>query len=132
MWNNQFIFKGELRPKRQSLFLWQIFLNFMENEPCTTFRGVLISFNEVMKLQSLNFTQVTSYPRIHRTFHPWLSFHVFVNFMKNEFSKKLYCVYDHFTGTYRDAKFWIIKLWLDVSDAISVNEHRSMLIVAYM
>ena len=46
--------KGDLRPKLHPCF-YDIFINFMEKEPYTKFCGVLINFNEVMKLQSVDF-----------------------------------------------------------------------------
>ena len=39
------IIKEDLRPKTSPLFLWHIFINSMEKEPCTKFCGVLISFH---------------------------------------------------------------------------------------
>ena len=41
--------------KTPSLFLWHIFVDFMDKEPCTKFCGVLIRFREVVKLQSFEF-----------------------------------------------------------------------------
>ena len=55
-------------------------------------------------------------------FHP--SFlHVFVNFVEKKPCTKFYGVFDHFLLTYEVAKFWMIKLCLNVSDAIHANEH---------
>ena len=47
--------KGELRTNFYPCFHGIFFKNFMEEEPCTKFYGVLISFHEVMKLQSFEF-----------------------------------------------------------------------------
>ena len=64
--------------KASHLFLRHIFVNFMEKEPCTEFCGVLIRFQDVIKLQSFEFSEsVTLYPRMHKTFQPWFSFHFF-------------------------------------------------------
>ena len=35
-----------------------------------------------------------------------------------------YGVFDQFSRTYEVAKFWIIKLFLDVSDVIHAKEHK--------
>ena len=50
-------------------------------------------------------------------------FHIFVNFLENELSKKFYGIFDHFSGTYKVTKFWLIKLCLDVRDIINSKEH---------
>ena len=38
-----------------TLFLCHILISFMKKEPCANFRGVLMRFHEVIKLQSLEF-----------------------------------------------------------------------------
>ena len=63
---------------------------------------------------------VTSYPRMYKTFYPWFSLHIFVSFTEKE---QFYCRFDHFSLTYKVAKFWIIKLCLEVSEVIHANEH---------
>ena len=42
--------------------------------------------------------------------------------MKKEPSTKFYGIFDYFWQTYEITKFWTIKLCLDVSDVIHVNE----------
>ena len=76
----------------------------MGKDPYTKFCGVLIRFQEVRKLQSFKFSEMTSYPRMDKTFHPWFSLHVFVRFMEKK-STKFYGVFVHFSGTYEVAKF---------------------------
>ena len=36
---------------------------------------------------------------------------------------KFYVVFDHLSQTYEVTKFWIIKLYLDISDIRQANEH---------
>ena len=43
--------------------------------------------------------------------------------MEKKPSLKFYGVFDHFSQTYEIAKFWIIKLYFDVSDVMQGNEH---------
>ena len=71
----------------------------MEKESCTKFCHVLISFNEVMKLQSFEFDASDVILRMYKTFY------IFVNFTENELSAKFYGVLDHFSGTYKVTKF---------------------------
>ena len=42
---------GDLRPKLQPCFYEEKKRNFMEEEPCTKFCGVVVKFHEVIKLQ---------------------------------------------------------------------------------
>ena len=42
--------------KTSHLFLWHVFVNFMEKEHCTKFCCALIKFQEVIKLQSFIFS----------------------------------------------------------------------------
>ena len=56
----------------------------MGKEPCTKYCDVLISSHEVMKLQSFERSIMTSFPRMWKTFHPWFSLHVVVNFKEKE------------------------------------------------
>ena len=75
----------------------------MDKQPCTKFCGVLTSFNKVMKLQNLNWMQMTSQLQMHKTSHLWFSFHISVtNFMENEHSMKSDGVFDQ---TYKDFFF---------------------------
>ena len=52
--------------------------------------------------------------------------------MEKKPSLKFYGVFDHFSQTYEIAKFWIIKLYFDVSDVCKRMNTQNMLIVAYM
>ena len=47
---------GGPEAKTSHLFLWHVFVNFMEKEHCTKFCCALIRFQEVIKLQSFVFT----------------------------------------------------------------------------
>ena len=58
-----------------------------------------------------------------RTFHFWFSSHFFVRFTEKKAPIKFYGILLHFSGTYEVAKFWVVKLYLDVSDAIHENDH---------
>ena len=64
---------------------------------------------------------------MYKTFHPWFSLRVFVNFMeKNLFTYFCDC-FDFFSWTYEVAKFWMImtriKLSFDVIEVMHVNEY---------
>ena len=58
-----------------------------------------------------------------KTFHPWFSLHFFVSFMQKKRPIKFCGVSDHFLRTYEVEKFWMIKLYLGVSDVIYANEY---------
>ena len=92
------LFKVDLRPKLHP-FLGHIFVKFIEKEPSTKFCVVLISFKEVMKLQSFEFDASDVIPANALNILPTF-FHIFVNFMENELSTKSYSVFDVFSGTY--------------------------------
>ena len=64
----------------------------MEKEPCTKFCVVLISSQEVMKLQS--FKSSMSDSRMYKTLYPWFCLHVFVNFMEKEPFTQFYGHFD--------------------------------------
>ena len=61
-------------------FIWH---NFMEKEHCTKFCGALISSHVVTKVW-IRRECVTLYPRMCKTFHPWFSWQIFVNFLEKE------------------------------------------------
>ena len=66
---------------------------------------------------------MTSYPPEYRTFSPWFSPHVFVSFIEKKSLIKFYDVCYHFSWTYKVAKFWMIKLYLNISVVIQTNQH---------
>ena len=68
----------------------------MEKEIFTKFRSVLISFNEVISQEVFNFTPMTSFSQMRKTFHQWLPFHIFVNFVENKLSTKFYDIFNQF------------------------------------
>ena len=77
--------------------LWHIFVNFMEKEPYTKFRGVLRSNNKTMKLQSFEFDlKFDVYLQIYKIFHPWFSLLSFANFKEKEHSNNFHGAFDHF------------------------------------
>ena len=67
----------------------------MEKEPCC----VLVSFYEVMKLQSFEFDIYDVIPANTQNFSPWFSLHIFVNFVEREPSARFYDVFEHFLRT---------------------------------
>lgn len=69
----------------------------MDKKACGKFRCSLIGFNEIMHLQSFEFD--TNDVKVIKAFHPWFSVYIFVNFTENEFSRKFYGLFDHFSGT---------------------------------
>ena len=66
---------------------------------------------------------------MYQTFHLWFSLQIFVNLWKKNIL--FYGRFDHFSWTYEVAKFWMIKLCLDVIGIMHANEH-TYLIVAHM
>ena len=71
----------------------------MEKGPYTKFCGVLISFNEFLKLKTFEYDVSDVIHANVKTFHNRLSEHVFVNFMEKEPSAKFYGVLAHFSRT---------------------------------
>ena len=59
---------------------------------------------------------------MYKTFHLWLSLHFFVRFVEKNPPLKYYGAFVNFSRTYEVAKFWMIKLYRDVSDVIDANE----------
>ena len=72
-----------------------------------------------------------SYPRLYKTFHLCFSLLFVASFMKKN-PIKFYGVLAHFSRTYEVVKFWMIELYLDVSDAYMRMHIKNILIVAYM
>ena len=114
-----FSFKGDLRPKLHpcfydivSLILWRKSLD-----------KVLIRNQEVIKLWRLEFSVSDVYPKMHRTLSFLVFFAFFVRFAEKKAPIKFFDILLHFSGTYEVAKFWVVKLYLDVSDVIHANEH---------
>ena len=92
----------------------------MEQEPCTKFSGVLISFHKVMKFSiqhRWHHTQERKY------FTPAFLCISLVDFIKKEPNTKFQSVFDHFLQTYEVMKFWMVRLCLDPSDVMYANEH---------
>ena len=95
----------------------------MEKGPYTKFCGVLISFNEFLKLKTFEYDVSDVIHANVKTFHNRFPEHVFVNFMEKEPSAKFYGVLAHFSRTQKVPKFRITKLCLNVRDVIRANEH---------
>ena len=49
----------------------------------------------------------------------------FVRFMEKKPPIKFYGVFDHFSRTYEVAKFWMIELYLNVSDIMNANSQKA-------
>ena len=115
----------ETRGQNFATVFMAYFCWFYGEEPCTKFCGVLVRFHKVVMQQ--NFELMShSYPRMYKTFQN-ISL-VFIVFLLLVLYRKslLYSFMvfsDHFSRTYEVAKFWVIKLYLDVSDVIHVTEH---------
>ena len=92
------------------LFLWHNFNDFMEKELWTKF---LLFWSTVLTIplsyKLLNPAWVTSYPRMCKMFHLWFSLHIFVNSIEKEPFSHFCDQFDHFSWTYKVAKFWMIK-----------------------
>ena len=50
-------------------------------------------------------------------------FHIFVNLIKYKPFTQIYGCFGYLLWTYKVVKFWLVKLWLSVSDVIHANEH---------
>ena len=112
-------FKGDLRPKNHPGFYG---INLMVLWKKSLVQSFVVLWSIFTK--GLNPVWETSYPRVYKTFHPWLSLHILVNFMwKRTFDTAFCVVFDNFSSTYEVAKFWIIKLCLDISEVIHANEY---------
>ena len=95
----------------------------MVQEPCTKFYGVLIGFHEIIKLKSFKFSVSDIIPRKYKTCHPWFSLDFLLVFMeKTPPTIKFYSIFHHLSRNREAAKFWIIKLYLNVNDVIHANE----------
>lgn len=57
-------------------------------------------------------------------FTSWFSLNFFVRFIEKKPSIMFYGVFVHFSWTYGVAKFWVIKLYLNVSDVIHTSKHK--------
>ena len=108
------------------LFLWHIFINFTENAPFKNFCGVLISFNEVLKLQSFEFDASDIKPANALI----VSFYI-INFRENnEVSTKFHGVFCH--GVIKWESFgWFNYVSTLVTSSTQMNL-LNMLILAFM
>ena len=70
-----------------------------------------------------NSTEVTSYPRMCKTFHLLFFLHFFIIFKEKNPPIRFYGVFVYFLRPYEVAKFWMIELYLDVSVVIRANKH---------
>ena len=86
----------------------------MRKEPCAKFYGVLIGSRKLWSYKVLNPALPTPYPRMYKTFQPWFSFPIFVNFMEKGLPTHSYGRFDHLS--------WRLNC-LDVRDIIQANEH---------
>ena len=116
-------FKWELWLKTHPCFYVIILITLWEKNLVQSF---VVLWSVLMKLWSykvLNPAWVTSYRRIYKAFYSWFSLHIFVNFMKKEsFTQFTALTISH--EFIEVVKFWLIKLCLDVNDAIHANEHK--------
>ena len=62
--------------------------------------------------------------QIYKTYHRWFSLHLFVSFMGKKPPIKFYGIFDQFLRTYEVSKFWMINLYLNLSDIMHTNEHK--------
>lgn len=89
IWGHYWHLRGP-EAKNSPLFTWHIFKNFMRKEPCAKFYGVLIGSRKLWSYKVLNPALPTPYPRMYKTFQPWFSFPIFVNFMEKGLSTHSY------------------------------------------
>ena len=94
----------------------------MGKEPCTKFCSVLIKFQEVIKLEIFEFSISDVIPGNVQNISSLVFFAFFVRIIEKK-PIKFYGVFVQFWWTYEVAKFWIIKLYLDVHDIIHMNKH---------
>ena len=123
------LLKGDLRPK---LHLWFYYLYLLILWRKNFTQRFLVFWPVLTKLWTskvLNLMQVTSYPRMHKTFHPRSSFHIFVHFTENKLSTKLFGFFDHFSKL--KSFEWLNCVSKLVTSLTKMNV-RNMLIVPYM
>ena len=58
-----------------------------------------------------------------QTISPQFSFRFFFKFFWEKPTIKLFSVFDHFSGIYEINKFWMIKVYLNISGATNENKH---------
>ena len=99
----------------------------MEEGRSTNFCSFLVRFYDVIKLQSFEFSVSEVIPTNAQNISPLVFFVFFVSFFVRFLEKKppikFYGVFDHFSRTYEVAKFWMIELYLNVSDIMNANSH---------
>ena len=95
----------------------------MKKEPCKNFYGDLVRFHEAIKLISFEFTIRDVIPASVQNVSLLSFFAFFVILWRKKPPIKCYGVFNHSLQTYEVAKFWMIKLCLDVSNVIHANEH---------
>ena len=93
------MFKADPRPKLHCSH--SIFLLILCKKKLVQCCGVLISFHEVMKLQSLEFGLSDVIPANIQN----ISSLVFFSFMEKKLSTKFYGVFDHFSRNYEVITF---------------------------
>ena len=81
-------------------FLWQVFVNFMEKEPCTKFCGFFNRFHEVKTIQSFKFSVTDVAAANVQNMSPLVFFAFFVSFVEETPPVKFYGVFGHFSRTY--------------------------------
>ena len=98
------------------------FCNFIEKEPCTRFCGTLVvRFYEFVKSQCFEFRVSDVIPANIQNNSHWFSLYFFASFMEKKPPIKLHGHFDHFSRPYEAEKFWMIEMYLDVSDVIHGN-----------
>ena len=93
----------------------------MGKEPYTRFYGVLIRFQEVIKLQSFKFSEMTSYHECTKHFSP--GFLCVFRFMEKK-PIRFDGVFVHFSRTYEIVRVIVNSCKFDVSEIIQTNEHK--------
>ena len=96
--------KGDLR-QTFTLVFKSYFFKFYGEKSCRKLCGILVRFQEIIKLQSSEFSISKTYSRMYKTFHRWFSSHFFVGFMEKKPFVKSCGVFDHFSQVYQVLKF---------------------------
>ena len=86
----KFTIKGDLRPNTHPSFYGIISIILWKKSLVQSFVGALINSHKVMKLQRFKSGVNDIIAQMYKTFHPWFSLLIFVNFMEKELFTQFY------------------------------------------
>ena len=105
--------KGDLRPKTRPGFYGIILIILWKKRLVQSFVVLWSVFMKLWSYKALNPTWVTSYPRMYKHFISVFLCIFFFDFVEKEPFTQFYGLFDHFSWTYKVAKFWMTKQLLE-------------------